>query len=296
MWSKLWIFYSKQKVDTCWHSRKHTQMSYEWNFPQTKRLMDSLHTCHSSHWWWGFVCLLPIQGFFTPHIGPHIDVVITSSPPSFHLFQFGTCSCRWAKNMTQKESSNFELDRMHTTYCKNLSKSKVIRTIVSLGKYSSSSPVFPSTHVHANTMHTPCHTIFPFTHVYANTIHTPCHTILFVIKICFTTQQCCFHSPSLSKELTHTPTKQHKLTKHYTSHNSLSSLQHSSPSTHHPLQRWHHSAYNPSFAFSWNPDLDETCQMKSIFTFVQATCSFAASVLSPGILISPFFSCFVKKL
>ncbi len=65
------------------------KMSYQWNFPQTKRLMNSLHTCHSSHWWWGFVCLLPIQGFFTPHIGPHIDVVITSSPPSFHLFQFG---------------------------------------------------------------------------------------------------------------------------------------------------------------------------------------------------------------
>jgi hypothetical protein len=60
------------------------------------------------------------------------------------------------------------------------------------------------------------------------------------------------------------------------------------------LQRQHHSAYNPSLALSWNPDV--TCQMKSIFTFVQATCSFAASVLSPGILISPFFSCLVKKL
>ncbi len=90
--------------------------------------------CHFSHWWWGFVCLVRIQGFFTPHIGPHIDVVITSSPPSFHLFQFGTCSCRWAKNMTQKESSNFQLGRIHATYSKNLSKSKVIKTIVSLGK------------------------------------------------------------------------------------------------------------------------------------------------------------------
>jgi hypothetical protein len=45
-----------------------------------------------------------------------------------------TCSSRWAKIMTQKETSNFQLDRMHATYSKNLSKSKVIRTIVSLGK------------------------------------------------------------------------------------------------------------------------------------------------------------------
>jgi hypothetical protein len=100
--------------------------------------------------------------------------------------------------------------------------------------------------------------IFPFTHVYANTIHTPCHTILFVIKICFTTQQCCspLSQTSQKQQLTHlqSNTNWQNTTRAITLY---PSLQHSSPSTHHPLQSWYHSAYNPSLALSRNPDVTD---------------------------------------
>ncbi len=53
--------------------------------------------------------------------------------------------------------------------------------------------------------------------------HTPPHTILFAVRKRFTTRQCCPRDPSVQKTTTtHTPTKQHKLIKHQSSHNSLS--------------------------------------------------------------------------
>jgi hypothetical protein len=85
-----------------------------WYVPIVLRCI--LRFLHSSHW--------------TSHWCCHNLLTTTFSFISIWY----SCSSRWAKNMIQKESSNFQLDRMHATYSKNLSKSKVIRPIVSLGK------------------------------------------------------------------------------------------------------------------------------------------------------------------
>lgn len=159
--------------------------------------------CHSLHWWWGFVCLLPIEGFFTPHI----DVVITSSPPRFHFF-FNLVHVVLDELRTWHKK---KVPTSNSIECTLLTpriylKSEVIRTIVSLGK-----TIFLK------------FTNFPFySCLYKHHSHSMPHN--------FVCNQDMFHNstmlfptlPDFSKATTHTPTKQHKLTKHHTSHNSLS--------------------------------------------------------------------------
>ncbi len=125
--------------------------------------------------------------------------------------------------MTQKESFNFQLDRMHATYSKNLSKNKVIRTIVSLGK-----TIFLK------------FTRFPFySCLCKHHSHSMPHN--------FVCNQDMFHYSTmlfpLSQLVKSTNSHTYKTTQIENTTQAITlypSLQHSSPSTHHPLQRRHH--------------------------------------------------------
>lgn len=182
-------------------------MSYEWNFPQTKRLMNSLHTLSFFALVMGFCLPPPYWGFLhSSHWPSHWcchNLLTTKFSFYFNLVHVVLDELRtWHK----KKVPTSNLIECTLLTPRIYLKSEVIRTIVSLGK-----TIFLK------------FTNFPFySCLYKHHSHSMPHN--------FVCNQDMFHNstmlfptlPDFSKATTHTPTKQHKLTKHHTSHNSLS--------------------------------------------------------------------------
>lgn len=217
-------------------------MSYEWNFPQTKRLMNSLHTLSFLTLVMGFCLPTHYSGFlhsshWTSHWCCH-NLLTTKFSFYFNLVHVVLDELRtWHK----KKIPTSNLIECTLLTPRIYLKSEVIRTIVSLGK-----TIFLK------------FTNFPFySCLCKHHSHSMPHN--------FVCNQDMFHNstvlfPTLPACQKHQLTQLQNNTNWQNTTRAITlypSLQHSSPSTHHPLQRWYHSAYNPSLALSRNPDVTD---------------------------------------